>query len=65
MIGAAQFAAMKPGALLVNTSRGAVVDHVALADALARDTLGGYAADVWDPEPPTPTIPCAPTGVCS
>ncbi len=52
MIGAAQFAAMKPGALLVNTSRGAVVDHVALADALARDTLGGYAADVWDPEPP-------------
>jgi len=52
MIGEAQFAAMKPGALLVNTSRGAVVDHAALADALARNSLGGYATDVWDPEPP-------------
>jgi len=52
MIGAAQFAAMKSSALLVNTSRGAVVDHGALADALARDALGGYATDVWDPEPP-------------
>jgi len=52
MIGAAQFAVMKPGALLVNTARGAVVDHVALADALTRKSLGGYATDVWDPEPP-------------
>ncbi len=52
MIGEAQFASMKPGALLVNTSRGAVVDHAALADALARNALGGYATDVWDPEPP-------------
>lgn len=52
MIGEAQFAAMKPSALLVNTSRGAVVDHVALAEALSRNALGGYATDVWDPEPP-------------
>jgi len=52
MIGEAQFAAMKPGALLVNTARGAVVDHAALADALAGNALGGYATDVWDPEPP-------------
>jgi phosphoglycerate dehydrogenase-like enzyme len=52
MIGPAQFASMKPGALLVNTSRGAVVDHVALADALARNSLAGYATDVWEPEPP-------------
>ena len=57
MIGEAQFAAMKPGALLVNTSRGAVVDHVALADALARNSLGGYATDVWDPEPPSADDP--------
>ncbi len=57
MIGEAQFFAMKPGALLVNTSRGAVVDHVALANALARNSLGGYAADVWDPEPPSADDP--------
>jgi D-3-phosphoglycerate dehydrogenase len=57
MIGATQFRAMKPGALLVNTSRGAVVDHVALADALARNSLGGYATDVWDPEPPSADDP--------
>jgi phosphoglycerate dehydrogenase-like enzyme len=35
----------------VNTARGAVVDHLALADALMRNSLGGYATDVWDPEP--------------
>ena len=29
-----------------------MVDHVALADALTRNRLGGYATDVWDPEPP-------------
>jgi len=57
MIGEAQFFAMKPGALLVNTSRGAVVDHVALANALTRNSLGGYATDVWDPEPPNADDP--------
>ena len=65
MIGEAQFDAMKPGALLVNTSRGAVVDHVALADALSRNSLGGYATDVWDPEPPVPTMRCCQIDVCS
>ena len=65
MIGEAQLAAMKPGALLVNTSRGAVVDHAALANALARNSLGGYAADVWDPEPPRADDPRGPMAGCS
>jgi D-3-phosphoglycerate dehydrogenase / 2-oxoglutarate reductase len=47
-----RLAQMGAGALLVNTSRGSVVDHQALVDALTTGHLGGYAADVWDPEPP-------------
>lgn len=52
LMGAREFASMKPGSLLVNTARGPVVDHAALNSALAEGTLGGYATDVWDPEPP-------------
>jgi D-3-phosphoglycerate dehydrogenase len=52
LIGGDRLAAIKPGAMIVNTARGPIVDHVALAGALAAGRLGGYAADVWDPEPP-------------
>lgn len=49
---AAAFERVKPGVILVNTARGPIVDHVALAAAVRDGRVGVYAADVWDPEPP-------------
>jgi len=52
MIGPEQLAGMRPGALLINTARGGLVDEVALADALLAGTLGGAGLDVMGEEPP-------------
>ncbi|HEX8113735.1 MAG TPA: NAD(P)-dependent oxidoreductase, partial [Kofleriaceae bacterium] len=57
MIDAAAFAAMRPGALLINVARGAVIDRAVLVAALAGDRLGGVGLDVhWD-EPADPADP--------
>lgn len=50
VVGAAELALLPPGALLVNTSRGAVLDERAVVDALERGHLGGVAVDVVEDE---------------
>jgi D-3-phosphoglycerate dehydrogenase / 2-oxoglutarate reductase len=54
LIGAPQLARMRPGGLLVNVSRGGLVDTTAVVDALASGHLGGAALDVLDTEPDVP-----------
>ncbi len=54
MIGAEQFGMMKETAILVNTSRGQVVDQAALYDALVAGRIAGAGLDVTDPEPIDP-----------
>jgi lactate dehydrogenase-like 2-hydroxyacid dehydrogenase len=51
MIGAEQLRMMKPNAILVNTSRGPVVDEGALAEALERKVIAGAGLDVFEQEP--------------
>jgi phosphoglycerate dehydrogenase-like enzyme len=53
MIGRRELAMMKAGAILIQGSRGGVVDEVALAEALQSGQLGGAAVDVYSTEPPT------------
>jgi len=51
LIGAADFARMKKGAIFVNTSRGPIVDEAALIQALKARAIAGAALDVFDAEP--------------
>jgi (S)-sulfolactate dehydrogenase len=53
LFGAQRIAAMKPDAVLINTSRGGIVDELALAQALRTGHLAGAAIDVFDTEPLT------------
>jgi phosphoglycerate dehydrogenase-like enzyme len=57
LVDAAVFSRMKATAILINTSRGEVVDANDLATALKSQRLAGAAIDVHDPEPPPPDYP--------
>jgi len=54
LMNAARFAAMKPGAFLINTARGDVVDEAALISALEQGTIRGAGLDVYEAEPNVP-----------
>ena len=57
LIGKRELGLMKPGAILLNGARGAVVDTGALVDALNTGHLGGVGIDVYDQEPVPPDYP--------
>src|SRR4051794_22754778 len=57
LVGREQLALMKPDAVLVNTSRGEVLDPNTLAEAIRGKRLAGAAIDVFHPEPPKPDFP--------
>ena len=51
LVGAHEIGLMQPSAILVNISRGPIVDEAALVDALQRRAIGGAALDTFDVEP--------------
>lgn len=57
IVGADELAMMKPSAYLINTSRGPIVDELALARALEDGTIAGAGIDVFDVEPLAPDHP--------
>ena len=54
LLGEDAFAAMKDGAIVINTARGAVIDHAAMEDALRSGKLSGVGLDVYPEEPRIP-----------
>lgn len=57
MVGQSELALMKPSAILINTSRGQVIDEAALIMALQENRIAGVGLDVFEPQPPAPGNP--------
>lgn len=57
LVGAPQLALLKPTAIVINTSRGEVLDAAALAEAIRAGRIAGAAIDVFAPEPPPADFP--------
>jgi phosphoglycerate dehydrogenase-like enzyme len=57
LVGPAELSQLKPTSVLINTSRGEVLDAAALAQAIQANRLAGAALDVFWPEPPHPDFP--------